>query len=67
MTTERTFYPVPELPHGCGSWIVVRKGTLESVLEIFDRNIARCVDGDRFEVLTAMDYLGKFNASVRSA
>lgn len=60
----QTFYPVPDLPHGCGSWVVVRKGTLESVLELFDRDIARLVDGDRFDVLTAIDYLGQFNASV---
>jgi len=61
---DRTYYNVPPLPHGCGSWIVVQKGTLASVIELFDLGIARCVDGERFDVLTAADYLGRYNKSV---
>ena len=58
--------PVPDLPHGCGSWIVVRKGTMDSVIELFDRRAAELVNADRYDVLTAADYLARFNASVRS-
>jgi len=54
---------VPALPHGCGSWIVVRKGTLEAVCETWSRSIAEKVNAERYQVLTALDYLQRFNAA----
>lgn len=57
---------VPPLEPHCGSWIVVRKGTLESVFETFSRAVAAKVNGESYDVLTAADYLGQFNASVRA-
>ena len=54
----------PALPHGCGSWIVVRKGTLEAVYETWSRSVAEKVNADRYTVLTALDYLQRFNASL---
>ena len=54
----------PALPHGCGSWIVVRKGTLEAVYETWSRFVAEKVNADRYTVLTALDYLQRFNASL---
>jgi hypothetical protein len=50
-------------PHE-GSWIVVRRGTLEAVCEIWTRAVAEKVNRDAYDVLTAGDYLGRLNASV---
>lgn len=55
---------VPTLPHGCGSWIVVRKGTLDAVYETWSQSVAEKVNADRYTVLTALDYLQRFNASL---
>jgi len=55
---------VPALPHGCGSWIVVRKGTLEAVYETWSRSVAEKVNAERYQVLTALDYLQRFNAAI---
>jgi len=55
---------VPSLPQGCGSWIVVRKGTLDAVYETWSRSVAEKVNADRFQVLTALDYLQRFNAAL---
>jgi hypothetical protein len=54
----------PTLPPGCGSWIVVRKGTLEAVYETWSRSVAEKVDAERYTVLTALDYLQRFNSSL---
>jgi hypothetical protein len=54
----------PSLPHGCGSWIVVRKGTLEAVYETWSRSVAEKVNVERYQVLTALDYLQRFNATL---
>ena len=55
---------VPALPHGCGSWIVVRKGTLDAVYETWTRSVAEKVNTERYQVLTALDYLQRFNAAL---
>jgi len=55
---------IPSLPHGCGSWIVVRKGTLEAVYETWSRSVAEKVNADRYQVLTALDYLQRFSAAI---
>ena len=54
---------VPSLPHGCGSWIVVRKGTRDAVYETWSRSVAEKVNAERYQVLTALDYLQRFNAA----
>jgi len=55
---------IPSLPHGCGSWIVVRKGSLDAVYETWSRSVAEKVNADRYQVLTALDYLQRFNAAI---
>jgi len=55
---------VPALPHGCGSWIVVRKGTLDAVYETRSRSVAEKINTERYQVLTALDYLQRFNAAI---
>ena len=48
---------VPNLEHHCGSWVVVDRATGQSVLETFDRKTAEAINQDRYQVLTALQYL----------
>ena len=57
--------PVPPLPPGCGSWVIVRKGTLQPVLETFNALIVARINQASYEALTALDYLQRLNASLR--
>jgi hypothetical protein len=59
----------PELPPRCGSWVIVCRHTGMPVRETFDRRLADSVvahESDRFEVLTALDWLQQFNATARN-
>jgi len=55
---------VPELESHCGSWIIVYRATGNPVMETFDRRTAEAVNQEAFEVLTAAQWLGRFNRSV---
>lgn len=57
---------VPDLEPHCGSWIVVSRVTGRPVLETFERRTAEAVDQDRYEVLTAAQWLGRFNAAAKA-
>ncbi len=48
-----------------GSWIIVSRATGLPVLETFSARLAGAVDTARYEVLTALQWLQRFNASVR--
>ena len=48
-----------------GSWIIVKTGTLDAVIELFSPNLVERVNTDKYDVLTALDYLQRFNASVK--
>lgn len=50
---------IPELEPHCGSWIVVDRETGRAVLETFERRIAEAINQDRYEVLTALQYLAR--------
>lgn len=47
------------------SWIIVSRATGKPVLETFSARVAGAVDRGRYEVLTALDWLQRFNASVK--
>ena len=47
------------------SWIIVSRATGRPVLETFSVRVADAVDRGRYEVLTALQWLQRFNASVR--
>ncbi len=49
------------------SWVIVRKGTLDSVLETWLSKVVAAINTDKYEALTAHDYLCKLNASIKSA
>jgi len=57
--------PIPELQRHCGSWIIVDRATGRSVFETFERATAERVNQDKYEVLTALQWLIRFNNSVR--
>lgn len=57
---------IPALEHHCGSWIVVSRATGESVLETFSRRIAEAINQEKYEVLTALQWLQRFNAKIKS-
>jgi hypothetical protein len=48
------------------SWIVVSKATGKAVFETFNARTALAVNLERYDVLTAEDYLERFNASLVS-
>jgi len=56
---------IPALEHHCGSWIAVDRSTGKPVLETFERGTAERINQDRYEVLTAAQWLAQFNRSVR--
>lgn len=56
---------IPELEPVCGSWIIVSRATGKPVLETFARAVAEAVNQDKYEVLTALQWLQRFNRSVK--
>lgn len=57
---------VPDLEPHCGSWIVVSRATGEAVLETYERDTAERINQEAYEVLTAHQYLVRFNEAVRN-
>jgi len=55
----------PPLRRHEGSWVVVKKGTLEPVLETFEQKTADAINREKYDVLTAGDYLGRKNQEIR--
>ena len=47
------------------SWIIVSRATGQPVLETFSSRTAAAVDRARYEVLPALQWLQRFNASVK--
>ena len=56
---------IPELEHHCGSWIVVSRVTGKPVLETFSKAVAEAVNQEGYEVLTALQWLCRFNQAER--
>lgn len=58
----------PKLEPHCGSWVIVNRHTRDAVCEIYDMRLAdRIADHEpNFEVLTAAQWLGEFNARTKS-
>jgi len=55
---------IPVLEHHCNSWIIVNKATGKPVLETWTRKIAESVNQNTHEVLTALQWLTRFNKSL---
>lgn len=58
---------IPALPHGCNSWVVVHKGTLNVIIELYHRPYVELFNPDKVDVLTAIDYLERLNASIKKS
>ena len=58
---------IPPLERHCGSWVAVSRATGLPVLETYSRTVVEALNQDRYEVLTAAQWLGRFNAAVRAA
>lgn len=52
---------IPELEPHCGSWIVVSRETGKPVLETFVRKTAEAINQDRYQVVTALQWLVGLN------
>lgn len=61
----KTHTEPPELESYCGSWIIVSRATGKPVLETFKYDIAKAINQSAYEVLTAMQWLVRFNTQVK--
>jgi hypothetical protein len=52
---------IPNLPRGCGSWVVVSKETGEAVLETYSKKVAQAVNQSSYDVVTALEWLYRIN------
>lgn len=53
---------IPDLEPHCGSWVAVSRATGLPVLETFERATAERINQAAYEVLTAAQWLARFNA-----
>lgn len=56
---------VPELEPYCGSWVVVARAAGLPVMETFSRRCAEAINQDKYEVLTAGQWLARLNRTVK--
>lgn len=59
--------PIPELRRHEGSWVVVDRKTGKPVMETPDRVTAARVNQGKYEILTAHEWLARYNAAVADA
>lgn len=57
---------IPPLERHCGSWVIVSRETGEAVFETFTRKVAERVRQDRYEVLTALQWLARVNQRIKA-
>ncbi len=55
----------PRLLPGASSWVIVNRRTGQAVRETFEKTLADRVNRARYEVLPILEYLQRFNASVK--
>lgn len=58
---------IPELERHCNSWVAVSRETGKPVYETTRRSIAEKINQEKYEVLTALQWLVRFNEGVRNA
>lgn len=58
---------IPDLEAHCGSWVAVCRASGVPVVETFSRAVAESIDQSRYEVLTAAQWLARFNRRIREA
>ena len=50
---------IPNLEPHRGSWVVVDRASGKAVMETFNRKMAEAINQERYEVMTALEYLSK--------
>lgn len=58
---------IPQLESYCGSWIIVSRKTGLPVMETFSRWTALAINQSAYEVLTAHQWLVRFNKMIKNA
>ena len=58
---------IPKLEHHCGSWIAVSRETGDAVYETYQRTVAEKINQDKYEVLTALQWLVRVNAEIKAS
>ena len=56
---------IPPLEPHCHSWVIVARDNGQPVLETYERKTAEAVNQDRYEVITALQWLVRFDKSSR--
>lgn len=56
---------IPELEHGCGSWVITNKATGEAVCELYTRAVVEAINQETHTIETAMAYLARRNREAR--
>lgn len=57
---------IPPLEPHCGSWIVVRRATGESVLETYSPAVAAAVNQAAYATFTALQWLCAVNRAIKA-
>lgn len=65
MTAPNQTQTVPNLEPDCGSWVIVSRETGKAVFETYSRKTAERINQEKYEVLTAYQWLIRFNQTVR--
>lgn len=55
---------IPELEHGCGSWVVTRISDGEVIGEFYDRRTVERFDPGEVRIETALQYLQRLNREI---
>ena len=50
-----------------GSWVIVSRDTGLPVVELFDERIVQRINTERYEVLTALEWLQRLNHQIKSS
>lgn len=58
---------VPELEHHRNSWVIVDRTTGNSVFETFEQNTAERINTAKYEVITTLQWLTRFNQKLKSS
>jgi hypothetical protein len=49
----------------CNSWIIVDNNTGKGVLEIYNREIIKYINKEKYTIFTSLDYLYKMNRNIK--
>jgi hypothetical protein len=58
---------IPEQSERCNSWVIIDRSTGKPICETFEPAWLEQVDGERFEILTTLEWLQRYNRLVKEA